>query len=82
MLKRARCVAARFSSVSCSCYAGKGLLVVLVDACPERYVDVVLLVGDAESLAGLVRVAGRVGPELGECVGASVRVFLLCTARA
>ena len=55
----------------------------LVDACPERYVDVVLLVGDAESLAGLVRVAGRVGPELGECVGASVRVFLLCiTARA
>jgi hypothetical protein len=74
-------VAARSSGVS-SCYAVKGLLVVLFDACPESYVGVVLLVGDAESLAGLVRVAGRVGPELGECVGASVRVFLLCTARA
>ena len=42
--------------------ACKGLLVVLVDACPESGVGRdVLLVGDAERLAGLVRVAGRGG---------------------
>ena len=52
--------------------ACKGLLVVLVDACPEGDVGDVLLVGDAERLAGLMRVAGRVGPELGEGVGSSV----------
>ena len=52
--------------------ACKGLLVVLVDACPEGDVGDVLLVGDAERLASLVRVTGRVGPELGEGVGSFV----------
>ena len=44
----------------------------LVDACPEGNVGDVLLVGDAERLASLVWVAGRVGPELSEGVGSSV----------
>ena len=52
--------------------ACEGLLVLLVDACPEGDVGDVLLVCDAERLAGLVWVAGRVGPELGEGVGSSV----------
>ena len=52
--------------------ACKRLLIVLVNACPEGNVGDVLLVGDAERLASLVWVAGRVGPELGEGVGSSV----------
>ena len=61
--------------------ACKGLLIVLVDACPEGYVGDVFLVCDAERLAGLMRVAGCVGPELGEGVGSFVCARLVsCVA--